>query len=130
MTPEQWALIRHFNPSEFASPDAPDSGAKMDFAFVLKLDRLRHACGFPIKVRSGFRTPAHNALVGGVDSSAHEDGKAADLQAESSTARFRIISEAVKLGFQRIGIGQTFVHLDDDDKKPQQVAWLYGNNRN
>lgn len=126
MKPEHWAQIRFFTPREFDSPDEPGSGMNMDLAFLMKLDLLRSRCGFPISVRSGFRTAAHNAKVGGVDSSAHTEGKAADLQSESSTARFKLLSEALRIGFQRIGIGATFIHLDDDETKPQQVAWLYG----
>lgn len=128
MTLEQWGLIRHFKAWEFDSPGVKDSGAQfMDMAFVMKLDYLRQRCGFPLRVTSGYRTVEHNANahVGGVDSSAHIAGKAADLQAESSVARYKIISEAVQLGFKRIGIGRTFIHLDDDETKAQKVAWLY-----
>lgn len=125
MKPEHWQHVKHFHLKEFDSPDVPESGMNMDLAFVLKLDAIRDRCGFPFKIRSGYRTAAHNARVGGVDSSAHEAGKAADIQAESSVARFKILTEAVRMGFQRIGIGKTFIHLDDDESKTQQVAWLY-----
>ena len=98
----------------------------MNIDFVQKLDELRERCGFAFQVRSGYRTPAHNKLVGGVDSSAHEAGLACDISAETSTARCMIVREAFKLGFRRVGIGQTFVHLDEDPTKAQDVIWLYG----
>lgn len=120
-----WKDIEFFRPYEFDSPDSPGSGQKMDLSFVQKLDQLRKKLGFPLVVQSGFRTPEHNAQVGGVDCSAHEAGKAADLRALSSGTRFAILSAALNMGFTRIGIGKTFVHLDDDPTKPKQVAWLY-----
>lgn len=97
----------------------------MDMAFVMKLDHVRQCCDFPFRILSGYRTPAHNAKVGGVDGSAHEAGKAADIQAESSVARFKIVAEALRLGFRRIGVRRTSVHLDDDETKAQRVLWLY-----
>lgn len=120
-----WADIKYFKPQEFASPDAPDSGYFMNLDFVRKLDQLREAMKMPLSIHSGYRTPEHNATVGGVDSSAHEAGHAADIGALSSGAKFAIVEAAMRLGFRRIGIGSTFVHIDDDITKPQDVCWLY-----
>ena len=120
-----WSGIRYFKVSEFDSPDVQGSGINMSITFVAKLDQLRGALGFPLKVHSGYRTKVHNATVGGVDSSAHETGVAADLEALNSTTRFKLIAAAIALGFRRIGIGATFIHLDDDNSKPQEVVWLY-----
>lgn len=120
-----WSDIKFFRPFEFDSPDAPGSGSKMSLDFVSKLDKLRSATRAPLVIHSGYRTPEHNATVGGVDSSAHESGHAADIAALSSTARFQIVEAALRIGFRRIGIGNDFVHLDDDLTKPQDVVWLY-----
>jgi len=122
---QSWKGIRHFSPKEFDSPDAPGSGLNMDLAFVAKLDELRDRCGFPFSVNSGYRTPAHNTKVSGVQHSAHTSGHAADIRAESSGAKFQIIKHAIAMGFTRIGVGATFVHVDDDETKPQEVVWLY-----
>lgn len=120
-----WSTIKYFKPVEFDSPDAPGSGVNMDLGFVTKLDAVREEVGIPLSIHSGIRTPAHNAVVGGVDSSAHESGHAADIGALSDGARFKIIQAALKVGFTRIGTGATFVHLDDDPTKSQNVNWLY-----
>lgn len=120
-----WADIRFFRSFEFDSPDEPGSGSRMSLDFVAKLDRLRSATRAPLIVKSGYRTPEHNATVGGVDSSAHETGHAADLGALSSGQRFQIVEAAMRIGFRRIGIGNGFVHLDDSLTHPQDVCWLY-----
>jgi hypothetical protein len=43
------------------------------------LERLRAAVGVPLTVDSGHRTPAQNRVAGGVATSAHLTGKAADV---------------------------------------------------
>jgi uncharacterized protein YcbK (DUF882 family) len=120
-----WNDIVHFKAREFDSPDKPGSGDMMDLAFVHKLDLLREALNRPLSIHSGYRTREHNAQVGGVDSSAHELGHAADIEAVSSVHRFAIVETALRIGFRRVGIGETFVHLDDDITKAQDVVWLY-----
>lgn len=120
-----WNDIVHFKPVEFDSPDKRSSGYSMDLDFVHKLDKIRDAIKMPLMVLSGYRTPEHNAEVGGVDASSHENGHAADLAAISSRTRFLILEAAFRIGFRRIGIGEGFIHLDDDITKDQDVQWLY-----
>lgn len=52
------------------------------------LDPLRAAYGMPITVTSGFRCDALNRAVGGVPTSVHKVGWAADLQVGGSFNRF------------------------------------------
>ena len=117
--------MRHFNVSEFDSPDAPGSGSKMDTAFLVRLDELRDRCDFPFKVNSGYRTPERNEKVGGSPRSSHLKGIAVDIHCTESSKRHKIITEAIKMGFCRIGIANTFIHLDDDKEKSQDVIWSY-----
>lgn len=46
---------------------------------VSVLDPIRQAWGQPLKVTSGYRSPELNAVVGGVPTSGHLEGCAADL---------------------------------------------------
>lgn len=118
--------FKYFTYSEFDSPDAPGSGEqRMDAAFIHKLDRIRAAVGFPLIVSSGYRTPAHNAKVGGVAGSAHVHGKAADIRALTDEQKRAIAKAAIAEGITRIGWGRTFIHLDVDGTKPQRVVWGY-----
>lgn len=52
------------------------------------LDPLRAAYGMPIKVSSGYRCEKLNKAVGGVPSSVHQLGLAADLQVGGSFQKF------------------------------------------
>ena len=122
---ESWKGVKYFSPGEFDSPDEPGSGKKMNIAFIEKLDAIRKECGFPFIVNSGFRTPAHNAQVGGKGESSHTEGLAADIHIKTSHEMFKVLEAAIKLGVKRIGIGKTFIHIDLSPTLPQEVSWLY-----
>lgn len=118
---------KYFSYSEFDSPDLKGSGERfMSKTLIKKLDLLRENLGFPLRVTSGYRTLTHNLKVGGVIGSAHTKGLAVDLSAQTDDIKKQIAIEAVKLGFNRIGFGSVFVHLDIDKSKPQNVTWGYG----
>ena|SRR3990167_9036467 len=117
--------MKYFKPKEFDSPDLPGSGRNMRPELIELLDKIREEFGRPLFVNSGFRTEARNVVVGGKDGSAHTLGLAVDLEITNSFERFQLIRLAIKYGIKRIGVGRTFIHLDIDMDKPQEVAWLY-----
>jgi len=118
--------LRYFTLEEFDSPDAPGSGKeKMSVEFLKKLDEARHIAGIPFKINSGYRTPEHNKKVGGVKDSSHVQGTAADISCVTSAERFIIITALIKAGFNRIGVGNTFIHVDNDFNKVPELIWTY-----
>lgn len=120
-----WANIKFFTPTEFDSPDAPGSGFRMNISFIEILDQIRKDCGFAFQIHSGFRTPEHNSQVAVVENSAHTFGLAADIGVTDGAQRWAIVKSAFDHGITRVGIGETFVHLDLDLSKPQHVIWTY-----
>jgi hypothetical protein len=124
--------FKYFAWSEFDSPDAPGSGMEqMDEAFIHKLDAIRECAGFPFIVTSGYRTPEHNAKVGGVANSSHVKGLAVDISAIGESLKRDIAQCAIRNGITRIGWGQTFIHLDVDPDKTPNIVWgkyHYGTN--
>lgn len=114
----------YFKPSEFACKDKCGD-CTMDPMFLQALNKARHIAGKPWKVNSGKRCAANNKAAGGVPSSSHLKGLAADIAAPSGAKKFEIVKAAMEAGFTRIGIGKTFVHLDADLTKPQNTIWLY-----
>ena len=79
----------------------------------------------PFKITSGIRSKEVNQRVGGVKDSAHLKGMACDISTVDSRTRMRVLYGLIKVGFNRIGIGSNFIHVDDDPSKPEDVCWLY-----
>ena len=61
------------------------------------LDPLREAWGRPIIVTSGYRCEVLNKLVGGVPTSQHKQGQAADISAGSIEDNKKLFDLAIKL---------------------------------
>lgn len=128
MSPSEWEKIKYFKASEFDCKSLPGSGGTgMDYRLVDKLDRLRHAWGRPIVVNSGFRTPTHNASVGGKPNSAHLRGLAADCRTDDLRDAIKFAIFAAARGFTRIGVDLKgkYVHLDVDPSLPGPAIWFY-----
>ena len=117
--------MRYFNYCEFDSPDELGSGHNMDEDFLQMLDDAREFAGVPFKITSGYRTEAHNHAVGGSRSSSHMKGLAADIACGGSRQRMEIVTALLHVGFDRIGIGDGFIHVDADVEKDEAVLWTY-----
>lgn len=119
-----WDKITHFKREEFDSPDKEGSGSIMDMQFVKLLDNMRQVTNIPMKINSGVRTISHNKIVGGKRNSSHLKGVAVDIHCNSSITRQKLITAAIRYGIKRIGIGNTFIHIDVDSSKSPSI-WLY-----
>ena len=125
--------MRHFNPNTdpllFACPCCGEG--KPSNRLKAMLDELREEVGFGVGVSSGPRCEAHNASVLGHRESEHlvgdehGDCDGVDIPCDSSARRFRILEAAYKLGFTRIGVGSSFIHLGVSEEHPQHVMWVY-----
>lgn len=118
-------MMTYFTYEEFDSPDIQGSGQLMDRRILDMLDHARHLYGKPIKINSGYRTPQHNEAVGGVSSSSHLKGLAADVSCVLSDERYKLIQILMEVGFRRLGVAKTFIHVDIDEGKAQDVIWTY-----
>ena len=122
--------MKYFKLYEFDSPDMVGSGEAMDKEFLSKLDQARSLCDIPFKITSGYRTKEYNEglLARGYKASAnssHLKGLAADIACTNSVARHIIVSALLKVGLNRIGIADSFIHVDRDSSKPANVIWTY-----
>ncbi len=88
------------------------------------LQPLRDAWGKPLHINSGYRCEKLNAAVGGVPTSQHVKGEAADIAAENPVELARL---AVKLGlpFDQMILYPTFVHFSHKLKGEQRGQILY-----
>lgn len=97
----------------------------MNLDFLAKLDKAREEAGIPFKINSAFRTTEHNAEVGGKPNSSHLRGLAVDISVTDSRTRFIVLEALIKVGFNRIGVAKSFIHVDDDKEKSDRVVWVY-----
>ena len=102
-----------------------DNLDKMDKTFLLRLDEARERAGIPFVINSAYRTPEHNAKIGGKPNSSHLKGLAVDISVTNSRQRFIILNALLDVGFTRIGIADTFIHVDLDNEKSKEVIWTY-----
>lgn len=130
-----WERLPDFGEAEFR-----DGGPEPHIDFLRKLQLARSICrdlcyekgysDIPFAINSGSRSETKNQQVGGKPDSTHLYGRACDIEAESSRARFFIVKSLLLAGFTRIGIGDGFVHVDDGERldeieKDPDVLWLY-----
>lgn len=102
--------LKYFVPAEIA---CKGTGKILVNLHALRcLDNFRAMLGNPIKLSSAYRSPYHNAKVGGAPRSSHLQGHAFDVVLNGKDKE-EIRSVAEKCGFKGFGMRyQTFVHID------------------
>ena len=50
-----------------------------------------------------------------------------DISCTNSSDRFELLQILISVGFNRIGMGNTFIHVDIDTTKSPNVLWTYKN---
>ena len=96
----------------------------MNVDFLAKLDEAREFAGIPFIINSAYRSPSHPESIKNPTSS-HIKGLAVDISAKDSITRFKVLDALIAVGFNRIGIAGTFIHVDLDLDKSQNVIWTY-----
>lgn len=90
------------------------------------LDKMREECGFPFIINSGLRTKEENdKLKDSASDSAHLSGLAVDISIKDSIKRYKLVQVALNNGINRLGIADTFIHIDISPTHPKNVIWLY-----
>ncbi len=128
-------IMRYFKYSEFDCKDPDISGVGtgekfMVMDFLERIDELRHRCGFPFVITSGYRTPEYNMKVSNSGAKGpHTTGKAADIEAKIGREKYIILKHAMTLGFTGIGIARTYIHLDTlggaESSQSRPWVWTY-----
>lgn len=120
-------MYKYFNEIDFKSCNPSCSINDMNPLLLTKLDLLREMLGKPIILNSAYRTVEYEKTKNRSGSSAHTSGMAVDIRCTSANYRFDVVNFAIAVGFNRIGIADTFVHLDisNDDKHAKNVIWTY-----
>jgi zinc D-Ala-D-Ala carboxypeptidase len=121
----QWEKYPNFKKHEF---DCKHTGKnEMQHEFMELLQTLRVQLGFPLVITSGYRHPTHPVEARKTRSDGeHTQGNCCDVRCLNSQTRFKIIKAALEVGFTRIGIADTFIHLGIGGVRlPKNVIWDY-----
>ena len=74
-------------------------------------------------ISGGYRSRKHSIEKEKNTPGTHAQGIACDIKVNGGVERFRIVEEALKMGFNGIGIAKNFVHVDL--RKTTPVLWCY-----
>lgn len=113
-------LTDHFTLDEFQSKDGatmPLEVAINIYRVAMELEVLRRHVRRRITINSGYRSPAHNAAVGGAHNSQHMKGTAADIvvqdmKPEEVAATIQALADQNKMQVGWMKIYPSFVHFD------------------
>ena len=88
------------------------------------LQPLRDAWDAPLFINSGYRCPELNEAVGGVATSQHVLGMAADVSCSNPYELAKLVKK-LRLPFDQMGLYDTFVHLSyrDDGENRNQIIY-------
>lgn len=118
-------MSKYFSPSEFKKCVPSCSIEDMDGGFLALLDKVREKAGIPLVLNCAYRSREWDKSKGRSGNSAHTRGKAVDIRCNTSANRYKIVKAALECGICRIGVGATFIHLDNDTSLPQGVIFDY-----
>lgn len=97
----------------------------MDQAFMNRLDRARELAGIPFVITSAYRSPEWDRGKGRSGTGAHPERVAVDIRCNTSRNRFLIVQALMHVGFNRIGIADSFIHVDGSETHDNMVIWTY-----
>lgn len=91
------------------------------------LKPLRDRVGHPLRINSGYRCPELNRAVGGVATSQHVKGEAADIAAEDPHELAKVVRDTPEIWREvdQMILYPTFVHFSHRKGGPQRRQLLY-----
>lgn len=114
---------RFFQESEFRRCTPKCELSDMDSDFMRLLDKAREIAQVPFILSSAYRTKEHEIKKGRPGTSSHTKGLAVDISCKSTFVRYKILNALFSVGFRRIGVYSSFIHVDNDGTKISAV-WL------
>ena len=110
--------------------NTPDTAKKQKLQTLIEqlLDPIRAAWGAPITINSGYRSPKLNAAVGGVSTSQHLRGEAADISVGGPAENKRLFAKIVEL--QKTGRIAFDQLIDESGYRWIHLSYRPGANRN
>lgn len=110
--------------------NTPDAAKRQKLQTLIEqlLDPIRAAWGAPIAINSGYRSPALNRAVGGVSTSQHLKGEAADISVGTPADNKRLFDKITEMqAAGKIAFDQL---IDESGYKWIHLSYRAGANRN
>ena len=102
--------MRYFKLKDF---DCQETGNnEMCSDFMDKLDELRHVCGFPFIITSGYRDKTHSIEARKSKVGTHGQGIASDIKINNGNEAYEIIKNAQSIGYNGLGEAKNLIHVD------------------
>lgn len=119
--PSRWPWP-HFSPREVACKGT--GRVKVHIKSMNALEAFRRELGRPVYLTSAYRSPVHNAAVGGAPNSMHLRGQAFDVQVRDNDPA-EIERAARRAGFTGFGFYQRqgFIHIDTGRAREWGKRW-------
>lgn len=116
---------KYFSAQEFKRCTPSCSIEDMDEEFLRKIDEVREKAGIPMYMLSAYRSPQWEVGKGRSGKGDHPQGCGVDFRCLTGAERYKILRAAFEVGFRRIGIAKTYIHLGTGENLPQDVVWHY-----
>ena len=104
-----WIWKPYFKPSEIACKGS--DSLLIDPRALDVLVRARILADKPFRILSAYRSPIHNAKIGGAPKSVHKLGMAFDISLRGHD-REDLLAQCKQSGFTSYGKYKTFLHVD------------------
>lgn len=120
-----WSKYPNFRKEEFNCSHTGKN--EMQPRFMEKLQQFRTRWNKPMMVTSGYRDKTHPIEAKKASPGEHSKGLCADI-AVGPSDRHAFVKLAFELGFTRIGVANTFIHLGvatEADGHPSPRIWTY-----
>ena len=114
----------YFTDSDWSQAVPPCSSKDMSSELVSLLHSVRSLCGFPLVINSAYRSVDYEKSKGRSGTSSHTKGLAVDISCTDESKRLVLLNALLSVGFTRIGIAKTYIHVDIDSEK-KSCIWLY-----
>lgn len=115
-----YSKFKHFKKEEFTCKCGCGLN-NMEFQVIEMLDEARELANIPFKINRGCSCAKHNKEVGGIEKSSHLYGLAVDISALNDKDRYMIVGALFIVGFRRILIYDSFIHVDIDLSKVNPI---------
>lgn len=114
-------MYKYYTEDEFQRATPPCSIDDMDEFFMRRLDIAREIAGIPFRINSAYRTIQYELEQGRDGTSTHTKGLAVDIDYDNPTEAYKIVTALMDVGFSRIIIYKSWIHVDADPVKVKPI---------